>query len=160
MIRTHIITVGKLKEKFYKEAVAEYEKRLGGYCKLTKIVVAEEKLPQNPSQTEVDKALSKEAKEIFGKIPENALVVVLCVEGKGMSSPSLAKWMGDGIHTQGKPLVFVVGGSYGLSDLVKQRGNLRLSMSDMTFPHHLAQVMLLEQVYRGFKILEGSSYHK
>lgn len=160
MIRTQIITVGKLKEKFYKEAVAEYEKRLGGYCKLVKTEIAEEKLPQNPAQSEIDKALEKEGKGILDKMLENALVVVLCVEGKPLSSPGLAKWMGEAIHTQGKPLVFVVGGSYGLAETVKQRGNLRLSMSEMTFPHHFAQVMLLEQVYRGFKILECSSYHK
>lgn len=160
MLSVHFITVGKVKEKFYLQACEEYFKRLGGYCKLTRTTISEEKLSQNPSQGEVDKALEKEGKEILAKIPDNATVVVMCVEGKPLSSPDLSKFMEQSKQSGKKHLVFVVGGSYGLADMVKAQGQLKLSMSPMTFPHHLAQVMLLEQIYRGFKIEEGSSYHK
>lgn len=160
MLRVHFITVGKLKEKFYQEAREEYIKRLKGYCKWTHHQIGEEKLPSSPSQSEIDKALAKEAKEILGKIPEKSLVVVLCVEGKAMPSEKMAELITQSQLGAEKQVVFVVGGSYGLADSVKAVGSVKLSMSPMTFPHHLAQIMLLEQIYRGFKIQEGSSYHK
>lgn len=160
MLSLQLITVGKLKEKFYIQAREEYVKRLGGYCKLTETVISEEKLPQNPSEGDVSRALDKEAQRILEKIPASATVVVLCVEGKLWDSPQLGQLIEQ--HKQGETrhLVFVVGGSFGLAEQVKAQGKVKLSMSPMTFPHHLAQVMLLEQIYRGFKINEGSSYHK
>ena len=156
----HIICVGKLKEKFYTEAAAEYAKRLGAYCRLTITELPEERLPQNPSQGEIDAALEREAGAILARLPKGAAVTALCVEGKPCSSEELAAklsaWAGGGRST----LAFLIGGSYGLHPSVKARADWKLSMSPMTFPHHLARVMLLEQIYRGFKINEGSQYHK
>jgi 23S rRNA (pseudouridine1915-N3)-methyltransferase len=152
--------VGKLKEKFYREAVEEYTKRLSAYCKLELVELPEVKLPQSPSQGEIDAALAKEGDAIRAKIPQNSSVVALCVEGKPRSSEELAGLIRTWEHTAAKHLVFVIGGSYGLHPSVKAGAWLKLSMSPMTFPHHLARVMVLEQIYRAFKINEGSSYHK
>ncbi|MFI3254316.1 MAG: 23S rRNA (pseudouridine(1915)-N(3))-methyltransferase RlmH [Eubacteriales bacterium] len=156
----HFITVGKLKETFYKEARAEYVKRLGAYCKLTETVISEEKLPMNPTEGEIARCLEKEGEKILEKIPSSAKVVVLCVEGKLLDSPEISSLLTGEKQGEARHLVFIIGGSYGIGEKVKQRGNIGLSMSKMTFPHHLAQIMLLEQIYRGFKIEEGSSYHK
>ena len=155
-----VICVGKLKEKFYAAAADEYVKRLGAYCKISVLELPEEKLPDKPSQAQIDAALEKEAERILSKIPNGAVVVALCVEGGTLSSEELAakldKWM-----VQGKSqFVFLIGGSFGMHPSVKVKAALRLSMSPMTFPHHLARVMVLEQIYRAFKINEGSSYHK
>ena len=160
MLSVHLICVGKLKEKFYLEACKEYEKRLGGYCKLTLTELPEEKLPQNPTQGQIDQALAKEADAIRAKFPPSASLVALCVEGKLRSSEELAKIMEDWQQSSAKHLVFLIGGSYGLHPSIKAEAQVKLSMSPMTFPHHLARVMLLEQIYRAFKIREGSSYHK
>lgn len=160
MLSVHLICVGKLKEKFYLEASQEYLKRLGGYCKLTLLEIPEERLPQNPSQGEIDRALEREGQLILSKIPQNSTIIALCVEGKPQSSEQLARTV-DKIQQSGtKHLVLLIGGSFGMHPSVKQQAAVKLSMSPMTFPHHLARVMLLEQVYRAFKILEGSSYHK
>lgn len=158
----HIICVGKLKEPFYREACAEYVKRLGAYCRLTLVELPEEKLPPKPSQAQIGAALEKEAASIRAKVPPNAYVTALCVEGRMRSSEELAVKFRSGVWGGGgaKRLVFLIGGSYGLDQALKGEANDRLSMSPMTFPHHLARVMLLEQVYRAFKINEGSSYHK
>lgn len=157
-----IICVGKLKEKFYADAVAEYAKRLSPFCKLSILELPEEKLPQNPSQALIDTALAKEAAAIRGKLPPGAYVVAMCVEGRMRSSEELAAKLRAGIWGDGsaKHLVFLIGGSYGLDEGLKREANDRLSMSPMTFPHHLARVMLLEQIYRAFKINQGSAYHK
>ena len=160
MLSVHLLCVGKLKERFYIEAAAEYQKRLAGYCKLTLVELPEERLPQNPTQGQIEKALAKEADAIRGKLPPSASVVALCVEGRLRSSEELASLMSTWEHSSAKHLVFVIGGSYGLHPSIKAQAWAQLSMSPMTFPHHLARVMLLEQVYRGFKINEGSSYHK
>lgn len=160
MLSVHLICVGKLKEKFYREAVEEYTKRLSGYCKLNLVELPEVKLPQNPSQGEIQAALDKEGDAIRSKIPQSASVVAMCVEGKTRSSEELAGLMRTWEQNSAKHLVFVIGGSYGLHPSIKEQAWLRLSMSPMTFPHHLARVMVLEQVYRAFKINEGSSYHK
>lgn len=162
MMSITVICVGKLKEKFYADGVAEYQKRLSPYCKLDLVELAEEKLPKDPSQAQIDAALAKEAAAIRAKLPPSSYVVALCIEGRMRSSEELAvklwgnAW-GDGTA---KRLVFLIGGSHGLDGDLKREANDRLSMSPMTFPHHLARVMLLEQVYRAFKINEGSSYHK
>ena len=160
MLSVHLICVGKLKEKFYLDACAEYMKRLSPYCKLTLTELPEVKLPQNPSLGEITAALDKEGDAIRAKIPPNSSVVALCVEGKLQSSEELAGLVRTWEHNAAKHLVFVIGGSYGLHPSIKAEAWVRLSMSPMTFPHHLARVMVLEQIYRAFKINEGSSYHK
>lgn len=160
MMSLTILAVGKLKESFYLEAVEEYEKRLKGYCKLNIIQLKEEGLSQNPSPSEINQALEKEAVRIAEKIPPRATVVALCVEGTLLSSPQLADLLTHCKSNGSGAMVCLIGGSYGLADSLKQKAQHKLSMSKMTFPHHLARVMLLEQLYRGFKIEEGSSYHK
>lgn len=160
MLSVHILCVGKLKEKFYLEACAEYVKRLGSLCKLTLLELPEERLPQNPTQGQIDAALAKEAATIRAKLPESCHLVAMCVEGKPRSSEEVAALLGDFALISAKHLVFLIGGSFGLDESLKKQAQTRLSMSPMTFPHHLARVMLLEQIYRGFKINEGSAYHK
>ena len=160
MVSVTLICVGKMKEKFYIEAAAEYVKRLAGYCKLNIVELPEQKLAQNPSQGEIDAALAKEAEAIRGKIPPSASIVAMCIEGKMRSSEELARLVGDWELSSAKHLVFLIGGSFGLHPSIKQEAWVKLSMSPMTFPHHLARVMLLEQIYRAFKIREGSGYHK
>ena len=160
MMSVHLICVGKLKEKFYLQASEEYLKRLGGYCKMTLLELPEEKLPQNPSQAQIDAALEKEAANIRAKMPPNASLITLCVEGKPHSSEELAALVHKFEQSAAKHLVFVIGGSFGMAQSLKKEAAVRLSMSPMTFPHHLARVMVLEQIYRAFKINEGSSYHK
>ncbi len=162
MVDIRILCVGKLKEKFYADAVAEYAKRLSAYCKLQIVELPEEKLPQAPSQAQIDAALRKEADAIQEKIPPNSSVVALCIEGRMRSSEELAVKLRGSVWGDGsaKRLVFLIGGSYGLDEELKGEAADRLSMSPMTFPHHLARVMLLEQLYRGFKINEGRRYHK
>ena len=160
MLDVHILCVGTLSEKFYMEAAAEYEKRLGGYCRLTVTELPEERLPANPSRAQIDAALEKEAQAIRARLPAASSLVALCVEGKLRSSEALSALLGGWAQNSARHLVFLIGGSYGLHPSLKDQAWVKLSMSPMTFPHHLARVMLLEQLYRGFKILEGSSYHK
>ena len=160
MLSVYLICVGKLKEKFYQDACAEYIKRLSAYCRLTLVELSEEKLPQTPSQGQIDQALTREAAAIRAKLPPSALLAALCVEGRMRSSEELAQLVGTWEQSSTKHLVFLIGGSYGLHPSIKAEAQVKLSMSPMTFPHHLARVMLLEQIYRAFKIREGSSYHK
>lgn len=160
MLGVKLICVGKMKEKFYIDAFAEYVKRLRGYCRFELTELTEIRLPEAPSQSEIDAALDKEGTEILKNVPADAWLCTMCVEGRQMPSEGMAKLIWDR-ENSGKPkLCFVIGGSFGLSEAVKQRADMRLSMSEMTFPHHLARVMLAEQIYRGFKINEGSRYHK
>ena len=160
MLNVKFICVGKMRERFYLDAFEEYRKRLGAYCRLELLEPQEQRLPERPSPAEIAAALEKEAGEILNAIPRDAYVVALCVEGKEVPSEDMADLV-EGRENSGKPkLCFVVGGSYGLSETVKKRADLRLSMSKMTFPHHLARIMLAEQLYRGYKIREGSRYHK
>ncbi|MFG6372529.1 MAG: 23S rRNA (pseudouridine(1915)-N(3))-methyltransferase RlmH [Oscillospiraceae bacterium] len=160
MIHIYLLCVGKLKEKFYADAVAEYQKRLSSYCKLDIIELAEEKLPQGPSQALIDAALGKEAAAIRAKLPPKARTVALCIEGQLLSSGELSKRLRTWEAGPSNQLCFLIGGSYGLDEQLKAEAQVRVSMSPMTFPHHLARVMLLEQLYRSFKINEGGSYHK
>ena len=160
MMDVQIICVGKLKEKFYIDASAEYQKRLSGLCRFQLIELAEERLPQDPSRAQIDAALRKEAQAIRAKLPPNSSVVALCVEGRLRSSEELAGLLRTWESSPAKHLVFLIGSSYGLDEELKSEAWAKLSMSPMTFPHHLARVMLLEQLYRGFKINEGSRYHK
>ena len=160
MLSVYLICVGKLKEKFYKDACAEYSKRLSAYCKLTVVELPEAKLSPRPSQSEINAALEKEGEAIRAKIPPSARVAALCVEGRLRSSEELPQMFPVPGRSLDKHMVFLVGGSYGLHPSIKAEASLQLSMSPMTLPHHLARVMLLEQIYRAFKIQEGSSYHK
>lgn len=152
--------MGKLKESFYVEAVAEYSKRLKGYCKCEILQLKEENLGQNPSEKEILQGLEREGQRILEKIPSRATVVALCVEGTLLSSEQVAALLSDCQHQGSGQMVFLIGGSYGMAESVKILASHKISMSKMTFPHHLARVMLLEQIYRGFKIEEGSTYHK
>lgn len=151
MLSVQVICVGKLKEKFYLQAVQEYAKRLGGCCKLELIELPEEKLSPGASQGEIEQALRKEGAAILSKVPPRHALVALCIEGESYSSEDLAERILRAKNS-GEGLAFVVGSSFGLSGEVKKAAQVRLSMSRMTFPHHLARVMLLEQIYRGFKI--------
>ena len=160
MQKVTILCVGKLKEKFYAEAAAEYMKRLTRFCRAEIIELPEERLPEDPAPAQIEAALAKEAETIRGKIPQGALVIAMCVEGKLWSSEELARQMTGWANRGGSHLVFLVGGSFGLHPSVKALAEARLSMSPMTFPHHLARVMLLEQVYRAMKISAGERYHK
>lgn len=160
MLTVRLICVGKLGEKFWADAVREYEKRLGAYCKLEIIELPEQRLPQTPSQGEIEQALDKEAALIEAKLPQGAAVIALCVEGRPMSSEQLADYLAKLTVSGTSRLCLVIGGSCGLSERIKQRAALRLSMSPMTFPHHLARVMVLEQLYRALNIAAGGKYHK
>ena len=160
MLAVRLICVGKLGEKFWADAVQEYAKRLGAYCKLEIIELPEQRLPQSPSQGEIEQALDKEAALIEAKLPQGAAVVALCVEGRQMSSEQLADYLGKLTVSGTSRLCLLIGGSCGLSERIKQRAALRLSMSPMTFPHHLARVMVLEQLYRALNIAAGGKYHK
>lgn len=159
MIKVTLIALGKLKEKYLKDAVEEYSKRLSRYCALEIAEINPVALPENPSEKEIAAALTKEKELIFKKIPENAAVFALCVEGKQKSSEEFAAEI-ETLTNDGRNFCFIIGSSYGLDDGVKQRADTKLSLSKMTFPHQLFRVMLLEQLYRGFKIIEGSTYHK
>ena len=160
MLSIYLVCVGRLKERFYQDACAEYLKRLSPYCKLTLLELPEERLPQSPSQGQIDAALEKEGQAIRSKLPPNTSLVCLCVEGRLRSSEELASLVQTWEHNSAMHLAFVIGGSFGLAESLKAEAWVRLSMSPMTFPHHLARVMVLEQLYRAFKINEGSNYHK
>ena len=160
MLNVKMICVGKLREKFFIEAFEEYRKRLGAYCRFECVEIAEQRLPDDPTPGQIAAALEKEGAEIVKAIPADAYVAALCVEGAQKSSEEFASLFLERANS-GKPkLCFLIGGSCGLAESVKARAELKLSMSKMTFPHHLARVMLAEQIYRAFKIGEGSRYHK
>jgi len=160
MFSVTLLTVGKLKEKFYLDAVKEYEKRLKGYCQFQLLELTEQRLPEDPTPGEISRALEKEAEEIFGRIPKGAWFCVFTPEGKNLSSPELADLLRD-VKNSGKSSVcFLIGSSFGMSERVKKQADFRLSMGKMTFPHHLFRVMALEQIYRAEAIQAGSRYHK
>ena len=155
-----LIAMGKLKEKFYLSACEEYRKRLGGYCRFNLIELPEVRLSDDPSPAEIRQALAAEAALIEGKLPKGGAVIAMCIEGKELSSPALAEKVEQFGLSGASQLTFLIGGSVGLDASLKQKADLRLSMSPMTFPHHLARIMLLEQIYRAYQILAGSKYHK
>ena len=159
-IRVQLICVGKMKEKFYIDAAAEYVKRLSAYCKLQVVELPEERLPSNPSQAQIDAALEKEAAAIRARLVPGASLIALCVEGCMRSSEELSGLLSDWSSRGGSSLAFLIGGSYGLAPSLKAQAWAKLSMSPMTFPHHLARVMLLEQIYRACQINAGGKYHK
>ena len=160
MQKITVLCVGKLKERFYQEAAAEYVKRLGRHCKLDVVELPESRLPEDPSPGEIQRALAAEAAAIREKLPRGGAVIALCIEGKPCSSVELSRRMQELAVSGKSQLTFLIGGSVGLAEDLKRQADWRLSMSPMTFPHHLARIMLLEQLYRSFKIDEGSSYHK
>lgn len=160
MLTIQVVCVGKLKERAWREACQEYAKRLSGSARVQIIEVAQAHLPDKPSQAQVDAALLQEGKSILEKVSPGAFLVSLCIEGTMLDSPGLAQKIGDRMAGGTSTIAFVIGGSFGLSGQVKERSGLRLSMSRMTFPHQLARVMLLEQVYRVMNILGNGKYHK
>ena len=160
MININFIVLGKLKEKYMKEFSAEYEKRLSGYCKLTVTELEPVKLSDNPSEQEIKNALAKETQMIKAKIPKNSFVFLMCIEGKQMSSEELSKKLEDIALTGKNNITFIIGSSFGLSDEIKQMSDYKFSMSKMTFPHKLARIMLIEQVYRALSITNNAKYHK
>ncbi len=155
-----IITVGKLKEKYLKEAIEEYSKRLGRYCKLEIIELADEKTPDNASEKEEEAIKEKEGQGILSKIKDNMFVIAMDLKGKQLTSEEFANYI-ENLGVMGDSnIAFIVGGSLGISKSVLARANYKLCFSKMTFPHQLFRVMLLEQIYRGFRIMKGEPYHK
>lgn len=160
MLNITIIAIGKLKEQYLRDASAEYQKRLSTLCKLNIIELPAQKLSDNPSEKEIDNALAAEGKKIIEKIPKGARVYTMCIEGKQRSSEELSREL-DMAGVEGdSTVVFIIGGSFGLSEDVKKLSSHRLSMSKMTFPHQIARIMLLEQIYRSLQISIGTKYHK
>lgn len=160
MQKVTVLCVGKLKEKFYADAVAEYSKRLKRHCTLEIVELPESRLPEDPSPAEIRQALAAEAELIEARFPKGGAVIAMCIEGKELSSPALAEKVQQFGLNGASQLTFLIGGSVGLDESLKKKADLRLSMSPMTFPHHLARIMLLEQIYRAYQILAGSRYHK
>lgn len=160
MLSVRLLCIGKLGEKFWAQACAEYEKRLAAYCKLEIIELPEQRLPQMPSAGEITAALSKEAALIAAKVPQGAALIALCIEGQTMSSEALSDRIGTMAAHGTSKICMIIGGSCGLDGTLKESAALRLSMSPMTFPHHLARVMALEQLYRALNLLAGGKYHK
>ena len=160
MLNIKIICVGKLRERFYIDAFNEYARRLSAYCKFECAELNETKLGDKPSDKEIENALVRESADIEKAIPKDAYVIAMCVGAKQLKSEELAQKINSlALSGRGK-ICFIIGGSFGMAESVKQRAEMRLGMSEMTFPHHLARVMLTEQIYRSFKIIEGSRYHK
>ena len=158
-MKVTLICVGKVKEKFYRDAIKEYEKRLGAYIKLNTIEISDEKVKVE-NDSEIALAMEKEGNNILSKIKDNQYVITLEILGKNLSSEEFASKI-DNLMLIGKSdVVLVIGGSYGLSDSVKKRSDFALSFSRMTFPHQMMRVVLLEQVYRAYRIITGASYHK
>lgn len=155
-----IITVGKIKEKYIQEGIKEYSKRLSRYCILDIIEIDDEKAPENLSDKEMDIVKQKEGERILAKIPQNSFVIALAIEGKQLSSEDLSEKMSD-VMVQGiNDITFIIGGSLGLSPDVLNRSDFKLSFSKMTFPHQLMRLILLEQVYRSWRIMKNEPYHK
>lgn len=160
MFEIILITVGKLKEKFYISAAEEYKKRLGGFCRFQIIEIPEYRLSENPSPAEIAIGLDKEAEQIITKIPKGAWFCVLTPEAKSLSSEAFADKLAQ-IKLNGFSCAcFLIGSSFGIAEKLKQRADFKLSMGPMTFPHHLARIMVLEQLYRAEAIQAGSKYHK
>lgn len=159
MNKVTVIALGKLKENYLQEAIKEYTKRLSRFCSLSIVELAPTPLPDDPAQSAIKKALEAEELNISKHIPKDAFVCSLCIEGKQLSSEDLAQKIKEVVNC-GKHLCFIIGSSHGLSDGIKGLSDIKLSFSKMTFPHQLFRVLLLEQIYRGFMINEGSKYHK
>lgn len=155
-----ILAVGKLGERYWEAACAEYQKRLSSFCRLQVVQIDEYRLPERPSPAEIALGLEREGARILQKIPHGAFAIPLCIEGRMLSSTALSCQLQQLGNAGRSHVVFIIGGSWGLSEAVKARGELALSISPMTFPHQLARVMLLEQLYRAYSIAAGAKYHK
>ena len=159
MLTLKLIAMGTLKESYWRDALSEYEKRLGAFCRLEILQLKEERLGDRPSEGEIRPALEKEGERILDAIPPRAYRIALCVEGKQLSSEEMAEQL-DRVAQSNGELCLIIGSSYGLAERVKSQCHMRLSVSRLTFPHQLMRVLLLEAVYRGFNILKGTQYHK
>ncbi|MCR5322427.1 MAG: 23S rRNA (pseudouridine(1915)-N(3))-methyltransferase RlmH [Lachnospiraceae bacterium] len=155
-----VLTVGKIKEKYLRDAINEYSKRLSRYCKLNIIEVSDEKTPDNASTTEEEQIRQKEASRLLKALPDDTYVVTLEIEGKQLSSPELAEKLSKLAVEGNSHIAFVIGGSLGLGSDILKKSDMRLSFSKMTFPHQLMRVILLEQIYRSYRIINGEPYHK
>ena len=155
-----IIGVGKIKEKFMQEGIKEYSKRLSRYCKLKILEVTDESAPENLSKKEIEIIKEKEGKRILSKISNNSYIISLDIKGKNLSSEELSKKIEDITLGGTNDIIFIIGGSLGLSEEILNKSNLKLSFSKMTFPHQLMRMILLEQIYRGFRIMKGEPYHR
>jgi len=160
MIQITVISVGKIKEKYFVSAIEEYEKRLKRYASMNLIELKDEAVPDTLSENERRIVLEKEGQRIIEKIPHGSYVVALCVEGKQISSEELSEFINNSALSGKSHITFIIGGSLGLSDEVKKKADFKLSFSKMTFPHRLMKVILMEQIYRAFTIIEGKTYHK
>lgn len=156
----NIICVGKLKEKYWTDAAAEYMKRIGGFCSIKIVELKEAKLPKNASPADEQNVINKEGNEILSKIAGSEFVMALEVEGEILDSVALSKKIENIFAGDSSTIDFVIGGSLGLSEAVRKRANESISFSRLTFPHQMARIMLLEQIYRSFKISNGETYHK
>ena len=155
----NIISVGKIKESYYREALAEFEKRLSRFCTFGSVILPDKSIPDNPTAGECEDILRREGEQILNKTGKSDFVVAMCIEGKQLASEDFAQKMQD-IMMQHSTVDFVIGGSLGLSDAVKERADFKFSLSKMTFPHRIARLVLTEQVYRAFKIMANETYHK
>ncbi len=160
MMKISIIAVGKIKEKYFSDAINEYSKRLGAYCKFSINEINEYKCPDNPSQADIRATVENEGSRILAAIPQGATVIPMCIEGKEKSSEQLAEFISNAAVNGISNICFIIGGSWGLDERVKAAGSLRLSISPMTLPHTLARVVLSEQIYRAFTIINRTKYHK
>ena len=159
-MKVTILCVGKIKEKFYRDAIEEYAKRLGKYCKFEIVEVADEQTPDKASPAQEVQIKAREAERILSKIKDNTLVCTLEIAGKRLSSEQFADWINQAAVLGKSSICFVIGGSLGLHETVISRADYHLSFSDMTFPHQLMRVILSEQIYRAFRIINGEPYHK
>lgn len=159
MLTIQILCIGKLKEKYWKEACAEYAKRLSGFCRFSIVELEESRVPENASRAQIENALREEGARILAKAG-SAQLIALCIEGRELSSPALSKELQLAAVNGISRIAFAIGGSWGLSEEVKEAAKHQLSMSPMTFPHQLARVMLCEQIYRAFQIANDGKYHK
>lgn len=160
MLSISVLCVGKLKESYWRDACAEYMKRLGAFCRAQVIEIAEERIVDNPSAAQIATTVEAEGERLLSHISADSHVIALCIEGKELDSAQLSQYIQKVTVNGTSKIVLVIGGSWGLSDRVKARADLKLSMSPMTFPHQLARVMVLEQLYRSFQIASGGKYHK
>lgn len=160
MIRINVIAVGKLKENYLRQACEEYIKRIKAYSKITVTEVSEERCSDNPSDAEIENVIDKEGKRIIAKIPKGSFIIPLCIEGTQYGSEEFSKKI-DSISLSGlSDITFIIGGSFGLSNEVKNLGKIKLSFGKFTLPHQLMRVVLLEQIYRAFSISNNGKYHK
>ncbi len=159
MLNVNIICIGSLKERYFTDAVNEYTKRLTRYCKINIIELSEEKIADKATDAQIENTLKKEGEKILSKISGSDYVIAMCIEGKNLSSQELSQKLND-ISMSSGTVDFVIGGSWGLSEKIKNRADFKLSVSKMTFPHQLFRVMLCEQIYRAFSITANAKYHK